>query len=185
MGGFHTEYSSIRFALFFLAEFMNTMTMSAIIVTLFLGGPAGPTFFGPDWIWGPIWFLAKLLVLPLHVRVVPRHAARGSATTSSWTWAGRCSSRWRSGWMLLLGHHQHRAATRTGTGAVVGGHRASWPSWSSALLLGGAIAPPSAGATRAADGRCSTLMGYLEGLQGHLPASCSRAATGRPSPSRT
>lgn len=62
VGGFHTEYSSIRFALFYLAEFMNVVTMSGIIVTLFLGGPAGPTLFGPDWIWGPIWFVLKVLV---------------------------------------------------------------------------------------------------------------------------
>jgi NADH-quinone oxidoreductase subunit H len=41
---------------------MNTVTMSAIIVTLFLGGPAGPALFGPGWIWGSIWFLAKLLI---------------------------------------------------------------------------------------------------------------------------
>ncbi|HEX2700945.1 MAG TPA: NADH-quinone oxidoreductase subunit NuoH [Acidimicrobiales bacterium] len=64
VGGFHTEYSSLRFALFFLAEFMSTVVMSAVIVTLFLGGPAGPApdggFLGAIVPVG--WFLAKMFV---------------------------------------------------------------------------------------------------------------------------
>jgi NADH-quinone oxidoreductase subunit H len=64
VGGFNTEYSSIGFALFYLAEFMNTVTMSAIIVTLFLGGPTGP--WNPtapilNWLMPIVYFAAKVL----------------------------------------------------------------------------------------------------------------------------
>jgi NADH-quinone oxidoreductase subunit H len=65
VAGFNTEYSSIRFALFYIAEFMATITFGAVIATIFLGGPAGPTFgILPDWAWGSVWFFLKLAIFP-------------------------------------------------------------------------------------------------------------------------
>ena len=62
VGGYHTEYSGFRFALFFLAEFMNMFTMSALTITLFFGGWMGPTFGLPErihWVIYIAWFFAK------------------------------------------------------------------------------------------------------------------------------
>jgi NADH-quinone oxidoreductase subunit H len=101
VGGFHTEYSSFRFALFYLAEFMNTITMSAIIVTLFFGGPAGPVIVGPAWLWGLIWFFLKLVVF-LFVQVWIR------ATLPRFRYDQLMNLGWKVliplslGWVLLL-----------------------------------------------------------------------------------
>lgn len=50
IAGFHTEYSGMKFALFYMAEFMNAFTMCALTTTLFLGGWQGPGFL-PSWVW--------------------------------------------------------------------------------------------------------------------------------------
>ena len=65
VGGFHTEYSSLKFALFFLAEYVNIVAVSALATTLFLGGYHAPPGLGftESWLGGwftAIWFFIKV-----------------------------------------------------------------------------------------------------------------------------
>ncbi|MFD5496112.1 NADH-quinone oxidoreductase subunit NuoH [Streptomyces sp. NPDC127091] len=69
VGGFNTEYSSIKFAMFMLAEYINMVTVSAVATTLFLGGWRAPwpisTFWeGANHGWWPmLWFIVKVQLL--------------------------------------------------------------------------------------------------------------------------
>ena len=56
--GYHTEYAGMKWAMFFVGEYIGIVVVSSLLTTLFLGGWLGP---GPDWL-APLWFVAKTLV---------------------------------------------------------------------------------------------------------------------------
>jgi NADH-quinone oxidoreductase subunit H len=60
VAGYHTEYSSMSFAMFFLAEYVNMVTVSAVATSLYLGGWLGPIL--PSWL-GWMWFLLKVFLI--------------------------------------------------------------------------------------------------------------------------
>ena len=77
VAGFHTEYSGIKFAMFFFAEYTNMFVVSAIFTTVFLGGwnsPFGDIMQGP--LWGTLWFITKsfsIVIVQMWIRwTVPR-----------------------------------------------------------------------------------------------------------------
>ena len=59
VAGYHTEYSGIRFAMFFLGEYIHVVVISSFAVTLFFGGWHGPVFSFWPWLWPLFWFVLK------------------------------------------------------------------------------------------------------------------------------
>jgi NADH-quinone oxidoreductase subunit H len=120
VGGFHTEYSSLRFALFYLAEFMNTITMSAVMVTLFFGGPDGPGFHFLRWLWPIVWFAGKTVVF-MYIYVWIRAALPRLRYDQLMELGWKVLIPLSLGWLLVV------AAFRVGT------------IWGLAVFFGGAI----------------------------------------------
>ena len=63
VAGYHTEYSGIKFAMFYLGEYLNTVTVAAVATTRWLGGWRGPAPDVVPWLWPLLWFLLKVLVI--------------------------------------------------------------------------------------------------------------------------
>ncbi|HEX9978002.1 MAG TPA: NADH-quinone oxidoreductase subunit H [Acidimicrobiia bacterium] len=89
VGGYHTEYSGFRFAMFFLAEYINMFNVSAIAVTLFFGGWLGPGADLPyvGWLVPIFWFLAKtyaLLFLLVWIRATMPRLRYDQLMTVGW-----------------------------------------------------------------------------------------------------
>jgi len=73
VAGFHTEYSGIKFAMFFLGEYVSTVTVAAVAVTLFLGGWRGywPFHGAAAWVGPLLWFILKVTAV-IYVMILVR-----------------------------------------------------------------------------------------------------------------
>ncbi len=131
VGGFHTEYSSLRFALFYLAEFMNTITMSAVMVTLFFGGPDGPGFHFLRWLWPIVWFAGKTVVF-MYVYVWIRAALPRLRYDQLMELGWKVLIPLSLGWLLVVA--AFRIGTIWGLGVFFGGAIVGSALWQAVLV---------------------------------------------------
>jgi len=76
VGGLETEFTGAKLAFLHLTRDVQIVFGSALVVELFLGGPYGPVFFGPSWIWYTLWFVLKVLAVVLISEYITTVVAR-------------------------------------------------------------------------------------------------------------
>ena len=89
VAGYHIEYSSFRFAMYYMAEYINMITVSAFATTLFLAGPIGPFTIITPWLSGLIWFSIKvafLLFTFIWIRATLPRVRYDRLMTLGWRW---------------------------------------------------------------------------------------------------
>jgi NADH-quinone oxidoreductase subunit H len=125
VAGYHTEYSGIRFALFYLGEYLNTITVAAIATTLFLGGWRGPAPDFLSWLWPLLWFLVKVLgivYLYVWVRATLPRIRYDRLMAFGWKFLIPFGLLWVlvTGAIIVLPDVYGRRAVITGTAVVLG-----------------------------------------------------------------
>jgi NADH-quinone oxidoreductase subunit H len=132
VAGFHTEYSSVKFALFFLSEYINMVTVSALATTLFLGGwkpwPIPPLSHFTTGAWPLLWFFSKVFLFLFAFIWL-----RGTLPRLRYDQFMRLGWRWlvpiALGWLMVV------ATARTVVNEVQGRQRVWWVVIGVAVLL--------------------------------------------------
>jgi NADH-quinone oxidoreductase subunit H len=125
VAGYHTEYSGLRFAMFFLAEYLHTVTVSAVAVTLFLGGWRGPIFDFLPWLWPTVWFVLKVtavLFVYIWIRATLPRFRYDRLMNFGWKWLIPLGLVWIlvTGAIVVIPDVYGRRAFLWGIGAVAG-----------------------------------------------------------------
>ncbi len=124
VAGYHTEYSGIKFAMFYLAEYINTVTVSAVMVTLFLGGWRGPKLHAVVWLWPLVWFMVKLVAVVyvlIWIRATLPRFRYDRLMSFGWKWLIPSGLIWvlLTGSIVILPDRFGRKPVAIGTGAVL------------------------------------------------------------------